>query len=159
METLQDRDKKLEDLWQQLGDVPINPKTEHIEEPFLHFPAGTDREDIWHWFDERHSKGVAYLMYHKADRVAELTPEELRRAYEKQQHIYDISDIEDELNSSAEDYVEYGIADKPVTDMEKDWMADVLRQKLDADADALWSVCREEAVKEVLKEREENGCE
>lgn len=29
----------------------------------MDFPAGTHREDIWHWFDERHSKGVTYLMY------------------------------------------------------------------------------------------------
>lgn len=27
------------------------------------FPAGTEREEIWHWFDERHPKGVAYLLY------------------------------------------------------------------------------------------------
>lgn len=25
-------------------------------------PAGTDREEIWHWFDEMHPKGVAYLL-------------------------------------------------------------------------------------------------
>ncbi|MCI9258461.1 hypothetical protein [Acutalibacter sp.] len=27
------------------------------------FPADTFREDVWHWFDDRHSKGVSYLMY------------------------------------------------------------------------------------------------
>lgn len=27
------------------------------------FPKGTDREEIWHWFDENHPKGVAYLLY------------------------------------------------------------------------------------------------
>ncbi len=26
--------------------------------------AGIHREEIWHWFDVRHSKGVAYLLYH-----------------------------------------------------------------------------------------------
>ena len=41
----------------------MNPETEKIEEPFACFPAGTEREEIWHWFDRRHSKGVAYLLY------------------------------------------------------------------------------------------------
>lgn len=62
-ETLQDRDAVLETLWNQFGDVPMNPETECIEEEFLGFPAGTHREDIWHWFDERYSKGIAYLLY------------------------------------------------------------------------------------------------
>lgn len=57
------RDEELEELWEQLADVPVDPDTEELEEPYLHFPAGTDKEDIWHWFDERHSKGVAYLMH------------------------------------------------------------------------------------------------
>jgi len=63
IETLRDRDKQLEELWAQFGDVPMNPETECIEENFLCFPCGTEREDIWHWFDQRHSKGVAYLLY------------------------------------------------------------------------------------------------
>lgn len=60
--TLRDRDAKLELLWDKFADVPMNPETECIDEPFLGFPAGTHREDIWHWFDERHSRGVAYLL-------------------------------------------------------------------------------------------------
>ena len=63
IDTLRERDKILEDLWAEFGDVPMNPETECMEQPFLGFPVGTHREDIWHWFDERHSKGVAYLMY------------------------------------------------------------------------------------------------
>lgn len=61
--TLVERDTALEKLWEEFGDVPMNPETECMEAPFLDFPAGTFREDIWRWFDERHSKGVAYLMY------------------------------------------------------------------------------------------------
>lgn len=60
--TLHDRDAILEELWSALEDVPMNPETERMDEDFLDFPAGTLREDIWHWFDERHSRGVAYLM-------------------------------------------------------------------------------------------------
>lgn len=62
METLRERDTQLEKLWKQFGDIPMNPDTEKMEESFMDFPAGTDREEIWHWFDERHSKGVAYLL-------------------------------------------------------------------------------------------------
>lgn len=63
IDTLKERDEQLEALWKDFGNVPFNPDAETIEEDFLSFPAGTDREEIWHWFDERHSKGVAYLLY------------------------------------------------------------------------------------------------
>ena len=55
-------DYDLEQLWDAFGDIPINDLDE-IEEPFLDFPAGTCRFDIWHWFDERYSKGVYFLAY------------------------------------------------------------------------------------------------
>lgn len=64
--TLGERDKKLEELWDEFGDVPMDAE-ECIEDPFLSFPAGTDREDIWCWFDERYSKGVAYLLHGGAE--------------------------------------------------------------------------------------------
>lgn len=62
IETLRDRDEELEELWAQFGDIPMNPETECIEEPFMGWGAGIHREEIWHWFDARHSKGVAYLL-------------------------------------------------------------------------------------------------
>lgn len=81
IETLRDRDKMLENLWDQFADIPMDPDTEKIEEPFLGFPAGTDREDIWHWFDERHSKGIAYLLYYDG---VDRTPEAAKLLYLKQ---------------------------------------------------------------------------
>lgn len=74
MDTLQKRDAALEQIWKQFADHPMNPETEEIEAPFLHLPMndedylvyfdiGTPREDILKWFDERHSKGVVYLLY------------------------------------------------------------------------------------------------
>lgn len=63
MATLQDRDAVLEALWKQLDDVPMNPETEELEAAFLHFPAGTNRLEVWHWFDDRYSKGVSFLLY------------------------------------------------------------------------------------------------
>lgn len=61
--TLKERDVLLENKWDEFTDVPMNPETERIEQKFLHFPAGTRRFEIWRWFDERHSKGVRYLLY------------------------------------------------------------------------------------------------
>ena len=56
-------DREIEDLWESFGDIPMDPKTERMEEAFYIWEAGTEREEIWHWFDQHHSKGVAYLLY------------------------------------------------------------------------------------------------
>lgn len=64
LETLAERDEKLEALWAKLVNIPMDPNSEKLESEFLHFPPGTDRDEIWYWFDERHSKGIAYLLYH-----------------------------------------------------------------------------------------------
>ncbi len=56
-------DQEIERLWLEFEDVPMNPETECMDMKFMHFPEGTSREDIWHWFDKRHSKGVHYLLY------------------------------------------------------------------------------------------------
>lgn len=53
----------VKDLWDEFGDVPLNPETEEIEVDWYGFPAGTHREDIWHWFEERYNISVASLMY------------------------------------------------------------------------------------------------
>lgn len=55
-------DVKLEFLWEEFGDVLIDDD-ECILKDFLGFVCGTHREEVWHWFDEHHSKGVAFLMY------------------------------------------------------------------------------------------------
>ncbi|WP_454783515.1 hypothetical protein [Legionella sp. WA2022007384] len=46
-------------LWEQLGDVSINDEDE-IEEDFLHFAKGTNRFELWKWFDEQLPKGIAH---------------------------------------------------------------------------------------------------
>ena len=56
------RDAAVEELWNNLTDVPIDPETEELDEPYYIWPKGTGKEDIWYWFDEHHSKGVAYLL-------------------------------------------------------------------------------------------------
>lgn len=57
------RDYALEQLWAELEDIPMDPKTERMEAKFLHFPAGTERNAIWRWFNERYSQGVVSLLY------------------------------------------------------------------------------------------------
>lgn len=60
-------DWELEQLWNLFGDIPVDDN-ENILEGFLGFPEGTDRMEIWHWFDERYSRGVACLIY-KGDMI------------------------------------------------------------------------------------------
>lgn len=55
-------DNKLEFLWKQFGNVLIDDN-ESILNDFMEFNRGTHREEILDWFDTRHSKGVAYLMF------------------------------------------------------------------------------------------------
>lgn len=61
-------DEKLEELWDDLTDVLFDEDAEGrlvLMSEWHRFPKGTEREEIWHWFDERHSRGVAYLLYGK----------------------------------------------------------------------------------------------
>jgi hypothetical protein len=45
-------------LWHFFGDTPID-ENECIDEPFLHFDTGTDRFDIWHWFEDYFDVSIA----------------------------------------------------------------------------------------------------
>lgn len=44
--------------WRRFADVPINDRDE-ILKPFMDFPIGTDRFEIWHWFEEEFGVSVA----------------------------------------------------------------------------------------------------
>ena len=59
-------DNELERKWAELSDVPFDDgRTENdmtLAEEWFGFPAGTEREEIWHWFDEHYSRGVAHLL-------------------------------------------------------------------------------------------------
>ncbi len=85
-----------------------------------------------------------------------LTHAELRKAFEEQQHLYDIDDIDNELEAAYDDYAEkYNLEKRPISQQEKVRMANQLRKLLDYDADASWSACRSQAVADILSEREE----
>ena len=47
----------LRHMWQLFGDVPLNTN-EEIDHSFLFWKKGTDRMDIWHWFDEQCPNGL-----------------------------------------------------------------------------------------------------
>lgn len=53
--------ESLETFWNELGDIPVDDDG-IIQETFLWWPEGTDREDIWHWFDEKYPGRVVKLM-------------------------------------------------------------------------------------------------
>ena len=53
----------VQDLWTDiLGNIPVD-EDEKSELQFLHFPPGTDREDIWHWFEETFDVSIHDLMF------------------------------------------------------------------------------------------------
>lgn len=45
-------------LWDELGDIAIDGQ-ERIEDAWHGFPAGTPREEIWHWFEDAYPVSVA----------------------------------------------------------------------------------------------------
>lgn len=63
-------DAMIQDLWCELSDIGFVEDKEkrlvlatdwHVPE-ILFYSKGTDLMDIWKWFDERHTKGVAWLV-------------------------------------------------------------------------------------------------
>ncbi len=59
-------DGELENLWDSLSDVPFDEDADGdliLAEDWEMFFKGETREEILHWFDEQHSKGVAWLLY------------------------------------------------------------------------------------------------
>lgn len=73
-------DGELEKLWRELADVPFDDNDPDLDmtlaEDWQWFRKGTPREEIWHWFDERHSKGVAFLLYGPDGPEPQEAPEE-----------------------------------------------------------------------------------
>jgi hypothetical protein len=67
-----EQDLKTELLWEEFANVTFIENTNDDDGSFADlvlssdwhvFEEGTGRESIWHWFDDEHSKGVAYLLY------------------------------------------------------------------------------------------------
>lgn len=70
------REKLFEELknkWELFGYISINEE-ENIEQEFLHFPIGTNKHDIWHWFDRQcpnnlHDDLIFPLRKHRVKRL------------------------------------------------------------------------------------------
>jgi len=43
--------------WDEFSEVPVD-NNDRIERPFHHFEKGTDRFEIWKWFDEQCPHGL-----------------------------------------------------------------------------------------------------
>ncbi len=55
----------LRELWNKFSEIEVNENDE-ITESFLSFPVGTDKFEIWHWFDDRCPNNLHDdLMYEK----------------------------------------------------------------------------------------------
>ena len=50
--------KELETLWQDFSDLPVD-ENECIDEDFYIWEKGTNRYEIWHWFDDHCLNGLA----------------------------------------------------------------------------------------------------
>lgn len=165
-------DAEVEELWNALEDVPMNPETERMEKPFLIFPANTPREEIWNWFDRHHSKGVAYLLYGEEPQATppaapvkftiertingkrvtiELTPEELTRAYFDQKDMFDRLDVSDYFNelSDRECLSAFGAERKEIIPLIPE-IAQIVRKQMD-NWGAEFCAAVEYAIPEVLK--------
>lgn len=72
-------DEELEGMWAELADVPFEEDGRGepmLESDWGHFPSGTPREDIWRWFDRRHSQGVHALMFPDEHPARDLSDED-----------------------------------------------------------------------------------
>ena len=61
--------EELRGLWLLFSDVSITDE-DCIEEEYLGFPAGTNRFDVWRWYDARWPGGVYNLAYEGGEHVA-----------------------------------------------------------------------------------------
>lgn len=53
------QNKTAEDLWAEFEDVPLMEDSDDIDEDWYSFPKGTNRFEIWQWFEEAFHLSVA----------------------------------------------------------------------------------------------------
>lgn len=68
VKTYLDTDDLVQDLWKSFSNVPFDDGEKDLElgQDWYIFQKGTEREDIWQWFDAHYTKGVVALLYPKA---------------------------------------------------------------------------------------------
>ena len=58
-------DSFIETIWCEFEDIPMDERSDGeliLSEDWRGFPKGTSRTEIWHWFDQNYSKGIAELI-------------------------------------------------------------------------------------------------
>lgn len=60
--TLQETiDKNIETLWKEFQSVPVDCNG-NLKTAWYAFPKGTNKNDVYDWFNRHYSKGLSYLM-------------------------------------------------------------------------------------------------
>ena len=59
----------VKELWEAFGDIPIDDM-DRIMEPFMGWETGTNRFEIWGWFDRACAGGLRTLMFGEDDENA-----------------------------------------------------------------------------------------
>ena len=60
--TLQDTiDKNVEALWIEFQSVPVD-RNGNLMTAWKAYPKGTNKNEVYEWFNRHHSKGLSYLM-------------------------------------------------------------------------------------------------
>lgn len=53
-----EKDIFVKKLWEEFGNIILD-EDDRIAEDFYIWKEGTDRDIIWHWFDDNYSNGLA----------------------------------------------------------------------------------------------------
>lgn len=56
--TEEEYENTIDKLWKELGDVLVDEIGVYIDEDFYIWKKGTEKEEIWHWFDIRVTGGI-----------------------------------------------------------------------------------------------------
>ena len=54
-------DKNVEALWKEFQSVPVD-RNENLMTVWKAYPKGTNKNEVYGWFNRHHSKGLSYLM-------------------------------------------------------------------------------------------------
>ena len=54
-------DKNVEALWIEFQSVPVD-RNGNLKTAWYAFAKGTNKNDVYEWFNRHHSKGLSYLM-------------------------------------------------------------------------------------------------
>lgn len=56
--TEEEYENTIDKLWEELGNVWVDETGVYIDQDFYIWKKGTEKEEIWHWFDVRVTGGI-----------------------------------------------------------------------------------------------------